>query len=121
MDTADKARGLAIMVTGIVALLGLIGYQYLQLPVPIGAAMEAYHRGDRWRLMLTPASGQAVPLGRYVDHGGCKGAQQAYRRQAVGEGRPVPRLTCERTQVWWIRALAWLGAKQREGMPPEEG
>jgi hypothetical protein len=120
MEHEDKARILALALTGMVALVGLIGYQYVQLPMPVGKAIEAYQRGDRWRLMLTPESGVAVPLGRYADKEGCEGAWQAYMRQAVEAGRSVPRLTCERTQVWWIRTAAWLGAKKRGVMPPEE-
>jgi hypothetical protein len=114
------ARTLALALTGMVALVGLIGYQYVQLPVPLGEAIEAYQRGDRWGLMLTPESGVAVPLGRYADKAGCEGARQAYRRQAVAAGRSHRRLTCERTQVWWIRTAAWLGAKTRGVLPPAE-
>jgi hypothetical protein len=120
MGHEDKARFLTIALTGMVALVGLIGYQYVQLPMPVGEAIEAYQRGDRWRLMLAPASGVAVPLGRYADKEGCEGARQAYVRQAVEEGRSVSRLTCERTQVWWIRTVAWLGAQKRGVMPPKE-
>jgi hypothetical protein len=108
MDTENRALVSAIAVTSIVALVGLIGYWYVQLPLPVGEAMETYHLGDRWRLMLMSASGQAVPLGRYADHGSCDGARQAYVQQAREEGRAIPRVTCERTQVWWIRVLTWL-------------
>jgi hypothetical protein len=112
----EGAGGLLYIIVG--AIIFVIIFQYQSLPGSLRQVVEAYNAGDRRRLMVAPPSGDAVMVERYADEESCKAKREALVRESVQAGRSVPALSCERSQHFWVPAVAWLTGQLRRILPP---